>query len=190
MQPRIRFQAWQLCCCTAQVTIGIGQLSWAEQCFRLAIALEPNHGEALNNLGVLESRKGQLQQVRKAISTCQRGYCWQVWKSSCCWLRKALSLCCHGGPLKPECCWCLAGVQAAARFKSGMHGCGHVFELHYNAALLAHRQGDLQEALSQVRGEHITNMVGSAAVQPWPWSAATQSVDSILQTCILWKKLP
>jgi hypothetical protein len=41
-------------------------------------------------------------------------------------------------------------VQAAARFKSGMRGCGHVFELHYNAALLAHRQGDLQEALSQV----------------------------------------
>lgn len=31
-----------------------------------------------------------------------------------------------------------------------MAGCGHVLELHYNAALLAHRQGDLQEALSQV----------------------------------------
>lgn len=43
-----------------------------------------------------------------------------------------------------------AAVQAAARFKSGMRGCEHVFELHYNAALLAHRQGDLQEALSQV----------------------------------------
>jgi hypothetical protein len=47
----------------SQVAIGIGQLSWAEQCFRLAVALEPNHGEALNNLGVLESRKGHLQQV-------------------------------------------------------------------------------------------------------------------------------
>jgi tetratricopeptide repeat protein 8 len=46
------------------VAIGIGQLSWAEQCFRLAVALEPNHGEALNNLGVLESRKGHSQQVR------------------------------------------------------------------------------------------------------------------------------
>lgn len=43
-----------------------------------------------------------------------------------------------------------AAVQAAARFSSGMRGCGHVFELHYNAALLAHRQGDLQEALCQV----------------------------------------
>jgi hypothetical protein len=47
----------------AQVAIGIGQLAWAEQCFRLVIALDPHHGEALNNLGVLESKKGQLQQV-------------------------------------------------------------------------------------------------------------------------------
>lgn len=46
---------------------------------------------------------------------------------------------------------CVAhGLQSVARFKSGMAGCGHVLELHYNAALLAHRQGDLQEALSQV----------------------------------------
>jgi len=51
------------CACGGQVAIGIGQLGWAEQCFRLAVALDPNHGEALNNLGVLESRKGQLQQV-------------------------------------------------------------------------------------------------------------------------------
>lgn len=49
-----------------QVAIGIGQLSWADQCFGLAIALEPSHGEALNNLGVLESKKGQLTQVRLA----------------------------------------------------------------------------------------------------------------------------
>jgi hypothetical protein len=47
-----------------------------------------------------------------------------------------------------------------------MHGCGHVFELHYNAALLAQRQGDLQEALSQVRGDGMTPVSGSAAVQP------------------------
>jgi hypothetical protein len=32
-----------------------------------------------------------------------------------------------------------------------MKAADHVFELHYNAALLAHRQGDLQEAVSQVR---------------------------------------
>jgi tetratricopeptide repeat protein 8 len=52
------------------VAVGIGQLSWAEQCFRLAVALDPNHGEALNNLGVLESKKGQVQQVRV---DCQAG---------------------------------------------------------------------------------------------------------------------
>lgn len=32
-----------------------------------------------------------------------------------------------------------------------MKAADHVFELHYNAALLEHRQGDLQEAVSQVR---------------------------------------
>jgi len=45
----------------------------------------------------------------------------------------------------------VGAVQAAARFKTGMCGCEHVFELHYNAALLAHKRGDLQDAFSQVR---------------------------------------
>jgi hypothetical protein len=52
--------------------------------------------------------------------------------------------------------------QAASCFRAGMKAADHVFELHYNAALLAHRQGDLQEAFSQVRvllcscaGKHI-----------------------------------
>jgi hypothetical protein len=44
-----------------------------------------------------------------------------------------------------------------------MHGCGHVFELHYNAALLAQRQGDLQESLIQVL-EGMAHVTGSAAV--------------------------
>jgi hypothetical protein len=41
--------------------------------------------------------------------------------------------------------------QAATCFRAGIKAADHVFELHYNAALLAHRQGDLQEAVSQVR---------------------------------------
>ncbi|WIA20159.1 hypothetical protein OEZ85_006009 [Tetradesmus obliquus] len=85
-----------------QVAIGIGDLSWAQQCFRLAAALDPGHAEALNNLGVLQLKRRQPQ-------------------------------------------------QAASCFRAGMKAADHVFELHYNAALLAHRQGDLQEAVSQVK---------------------------------------
>lgn len=49
--------------CLQQVAIGIGDLSWAGQCFRLAVALDPSHAEALNNLAVLDMRRGDAQQV-------------------------------------------------------------------------------------------------------------------------------
>eukprot|EP00879_Flechtneria_rotunda_P021995 GHRR01023196.1.p1 GENE.GHRR01023196.1~~GHRR01023196.1.p1 ORF type:complete len:416 (+),score=162.18 GHRR01023196.1:766-2013(+) len=91
-----------------QVAIGIGDLSWAHQCFRLAVTLNPAHPEALNNLGVLEIRKGKVQ-------------------------------------------------QAAGYFRSGAKAADHVFELHYNLALLAHKQGDLQEAVSQVDQALVIN---------------------------------
>lgn len=41
-------------------------------------------------------------------------------------------------------------LQARAHFRTGQNLAEHVFELHYNGALLAQRQGDLQEALQQV----------------------------------------
>ncbi|KAF8055912.1 Ttc8 [Scenedesmus sp. PABB004] len=84
-----------------QVALGIGDLAWAEQCFRVAAALQPGHGEALNNLAVLAMRRGRAP-------------------------------------------------QAAAHLHAGAKAAPHVYELRYNAALLAHRQGDLQEALEQV----------------------------------------
>lgn len=43
--------------------MGIGDLGWAHQCFRLALCIDPNHAEAYNNLGVLELRKGNDEQV-------------------------------------------------------------------------------------------------------------------------------
>jgi hypothetical protein len=46
-----------------QVAIGIGDLGWAQQCFKLAAVLDPTHVEALTNLGVLELRRGKDQQV-------------------------------------------------------------------------------------------------------------------------------
>jgi hypothetical protein len=54
-----------LAMCAVQVAIGIGDLSWAQQCFRLAAALDPGHAEALNNLGVLQLKRRQPQQVRR-----------------------------------------------------------------------------------------------------------------------------
>ncbi|GFR50306.1 hypothetical protein Agub_g12497 [Astrephomene gubernaculifera] len=41
-----------------QTAVGIGDLALAYQAFKIAISLNPNHAEALNNLGVLEYRKG------------------------------------------------------------------------------------------------------------------------------------
>ena len=42
-------------------------------------------------------------------------------------------------------------LQAALYFKAGQRCNAHAFEPFYNGALLAYRQGDLQEAWTQVR---------------------------------------
>ncbi|XP_038073225.1 tetratricopeptide repeat protein 8-like [Patiria miniata] len=47
-----------------QVAVGIGDTSLALQCFRLALVSNNDHPEAYNNLGVLELRKGHLDQAR------------------------------------------------------------------------------------------------------------------------------
>jgi tetratricopeptide repeat protein 8 len=47
-----------------QVAIGIGDVNLANQCLRLAVALDPGHVEAHTNLGVLEYRKGNDAQAR------------------------------------------------------------------------------------------------------------------------------
>lgn len=84
-----------------QVAIGIGDLSLAYQCFKLAISIDPSHAEAFNNLGVLEYRKGNDEQAR-------------------------------------------------SHFRSGQKQAAHVFELHYNGALLAFKLGDFQESFELV----------------------------------------
>ena len=42
---------------------GIGDMNLAYQCFRLALTSNNDHAEAYNNLGVLEMRKGHIEQV-------------------------------------------------------------------------------------------------------------------------------
>ena len=46
------------------VAINIGDLVLAYQCFKVAISSNPNHAESFNNLGVLELRKGNLEQAK------------------------------------------------------------------------------------------------------------------------------
>lgn len=84
-----------------QVAIGIGDLTLAYQCFKLAIFIDPHHAEAYNNLAVLEYRKGSDEQAR-------------------------------------------------SHFRLGQKNAPHVFELHYNGALLAFKLGDFQESFELV----------------------------------------
>ena len=43
--------------------LAIGDASLAYQCFRLSLSADNNHAESFNNLGVLELRKGNVDQV-------------------------------------------------------------------------------------------------------------------------------
>jgi len=48
----------------SHVAVGIGDMRLAYQCLRLALAADNDHAEAYNNLGVLELRKGSLEEAR------------------------------------------------------------------------------------------------------------------------------
>ena len=54
------------------VGIGIGDLGLAYQAFKIAISNNPNHAEAYNNLGVLELRKGNVEQARSNFTQSSR----------------------------------------------------------------------------------------------------------------------
>jgi tetratricopeptide repeat protein 8 len=46
------------------IAIGIGDLGLAYQAFKISVSSNPNHAESYNNLGVLELRKGNLDQAK------------------------------------------------------------------------------------------------------------------------------
>lgn len=52
----------------SHVAIGIGDLSLAYEALKIAISADPNHAEAFNNLGVLELRKGNIEQAKANFS--------------------------------------------------------------------------------------------------------------------------
>ncbi|KAI8471721.1 MAG: TRP protein for flagellar function [Monoraphidium minutum] len=57
-----------------QVAISIGDATWAQQCLRVAVGLEPGHAEAWTNLAVLEMRRGNDDQARALLRTaCAQG---------------------------------------------------------------------------------------------------------------------
>ncbi|GIL68547.1 hypothetical protein Vafri_21814 [Volvox africanus] len=55
-----------------QTAVGIGDLALAYQAFKIAISLNPNHAEALNNLGVLEYRNGNDDSAAALFRSGQR----------------------------------------------------------------------------------------------------------------------
>ena len=52
-----------------QVAIGIADLGLAYQAFKIAVSINSHHAESFNNLGVLELRKGNIEQARSNFST-------------------------------------------------------------------------------------------------------------------------
>ena len=51
--------------------IGIGDLGLAYQAFKIAISCDGNHAESYDNLGVLELRKGNIDNARSNFQTSQ-----------------------------------------------------------------------------------------------------------------------
>lgn len=46
------------------IAVGIGDTNLAYQAFQLALISDNNHAEAYNNLAILETRKGRVEQAR------------------------------------------------------------------------------------------------------------------------------
>ena len=97
--------------------LAIGDASLAYQCFRLSLSADSNHAESFNNLGVLELRKGNVDQV---TSPEHRGDNHHFHRSH------------------------LFHPKARAFFQTSAGLGGHLFEPNYNLSTLAEKSGDLQ----------------------------------------------
>ena len=125
------------------VSICIGDVGLAYQSYRIATSLDPNHAEAHNNLGVLESRRGKLaasaaaEQQQSAAGAGRGGGGSDPQK---------------GGGSDPQKANRSAAVaetaQTAARiaFSTASKTGPHLYEPLYNGALLAQQAGDIATA--------------------------------------------
>ncbi len=52
-----------------QLAVGIGDLGLAYQAFKISVSLDTKHAESFNNLGVLELRKGNVEQAKSNFQT-------------------------------------------------------------------------------------------------------------------------
>uniref|UniRef100_A0A8C5VST5 Tetratricopeptide repeat domain 8 n=1 Tax=Microcebus murinus TaxID=30608 RepID=A0A8C5VST5_MICMU len=80
------------------IAVGIGDMSLAHQCFRLALVNNNHHAEAYNNLAVLEMRKGHVEQVSEpavvqwAVCLLQGKATMCGWRYSICYTFKIIAL--------------------------------------------------------------------------------------------------
>lgn len=51
------------------VGVALGDLGLAYQAFKVAVSVDPAHGEALNNIAVLEMRRQKVDVARSCLST-------------------------------------------------------------------------------------------------------------------------
>jgi tetratricopeptide repeat protein 8 len=51
------------------LAVGIGDLNLAYQACKIAISIDAYHAESFNNLGILELRKGNIEQARSNFQT-------------------------------------------------------------------------------------------------------------------------
>ena len=65
-EPEILAEVWYN---VGHLSLGIGDVNLAYQCFRLALTSNSDHAESYNNLGVLEMRKGRVEQARAFFQT-------------------------------------------------------------------------------------------------------------------------
>lgn len=51
------------------IGVALGDLGLAYQAFKIAVSIDPSHGEALNNIAVLEMRRQKVDLARSCVTT-------------------------------------------------------------------------------------------------------------------------
>jgi tetratricopeptide repeat protein 8 len=51
------------------IGISLGDLGLAYQAFKVAVSIDPTHGEALNNIAVLEMRRQKFEVAKSCLAT-------------------------------------------------------------------------------------------------------------------------
>lgn len=126
----------------SNVAVGIGDLGLAYQACKVAVSVDGTHAESFNNLGVLELRKRNIDQVRKARTSEIGTLC----HARTCAPADGRAPRRTGRPTPPS-----TGTrcpQARSNFQTAAQMAPHLYEPTYNGALLAYKLGDLQESFA------------------------------------------